>query len=52
MKTLARSKLFDGEATTSHRTRINEARRAGRDALATAGEINRRRCVPGGWRSL
>jgi hypothetical protein len=36
MKTLARSKLFDGEATTSHRTRINEARRAAREALATA----------------
>jgi exonuclease SbcC len=38
-KTLARTKLFDGEATASHRSRINEARRIAREALATAREV-------------
>ena len=37
-KTLARIKLFDGETTASHRTRINEARRIARETLATARE--------------
>jgi exonuclease SbcC len=37
-KTLARTKLFDGEATASHRTRINEVRRIAREVLATARE--------------
>ena len=37
-KTVARTKLFDGEATASHRTWINEARRIAREALATARE--------------
>ena len=53
-KTLARAKLFDGEATAGHRTRINEARRIAREALATAREAksDRRRRAPGGRRSL
>ena len=33
-----RTKLFDGEATANHRTRINESRRIAREALATARE--------------
>jgi exonuclease SbcC len=37
-KTVARAKLFDGEATASHRTRINEGRRIAREAVATARE--------------
>ena len=35
-KTLARSKLLDGEPTAVHRTRINEARRTARESLALA----------------
>jgi exonuclease SbcC len=35
-KTLARSKLLDGEPTAGHRTRINEARRTARESLAAA----------------
>jgi exonuclease SbcC len=37
-KTLARSKLLDGEPTAVHRTRINEARRTAREALAATRE--------------
>jgi exonuclease SbcC len=37
-KMLDRTKLLDGEATASHRTRINESRRTAREALATARE--------------
>ncbi|MBJ7533169.1 AAA family ATPase [Rhodomicrobium vannielii ATCC 17100] len=37
-KTMARAKLFEGEATASHRTRINEGRRIAREAVATARE--------------
>jgi DNA repair protein SbcC/Rad50 len=37
-KTVERAKLFDGEATASHRTRINEGRRIAREALGTARE--------------
>jgi exonuclease SbcC len=35
-KTLARGQLFGGEATASHRTRINEARRKARETLTAA----------------
>lgn len=37
-KSVARAKLFDGEATSRHRTRVNESRRVAREALATARE--------------
>jgi exonuclease SbcC len=37
-KSLVRTKLLDGEATASHRTRINEARRTARENLATMRE--------------
>ena len=37
-KARARAELLDGEATASHRTRINEARRTARETLAKARE--------------
>jgi exonuclease SbcC len=37
-KTRVRAKLLDGETTAGHRTRINDARRIAREALATARE--------------
>ena len=53
-KTVARAKLFDGEATASHRTRINEGRRIAREAArdSARGKIRRCRRVPGGLRPL
>jgi exonuclease SbcC len=37
-KTLARARLLNGEATSSHRTRLNEARRTAQEAHAAARE--------------
>ena len=53
-KASIRAELLGDEATASHRTRINEARRAARQKLTRArdAEIRYRRRVPVCWRSL